>query len=119
VITEERLAERYTQAEAMDRDVVETLAIAPDGTVAAQSTIAAPRSLPDASQWGTYVHREHRGHSLGLAVKVANLRVVQAAHPHLRQVVTQNAETNAWMIAINEEMGYRPVEASLEMVRRF
>ena len=50
---------------------------------------------------------------------MANLRAVQATHPHLRRVATQNAETNRWMIAINEELGFVPVEASLEMVRTF
>lgn len=118
LVTLERLAERYVNAEAMGRDIYETLAISPDGVVAAQSTIAVPRQFPEAFQWGTYVHRDHRGHSLGLAVKVANLRAVQAAAPHLSRVETQNAETNQWMIAINEELGYSPVEASLEMVRR-
>lgn len=118
VITPERLAERYPMAEAMGRDVFETVALTPDGVVAAQTTLSVPHREPDAFQWGTFTHREHRGHSLGLAVKVANLRAAQAAHPHLRRVVTQNAETNQWMIAVNELMGYRRVEATVELVRR-
>ena len=97
-----------------------TVAVAPDGTVAAYSTIAVPPAggRTDASQWGTFVGREHRGRRLGMAVKAANLRAVQEAHPEIRRVVTQNAETNDWMVAINEEMGFEPVEASVEFVKR-
>ena len=53
------------------------------------------------------MHREHRGHRLGLATKAVNLRAVQAARSDLTLVVTQNAETNDYMVAINELMGFR------------
>ena len=118
VITPERFAERYAAAAAADRDLFETVAITPDGLVAAQTTMAVPRTTPDAFQWGTFVHREHRGHRLGLAVKAASQRAVQSRAPHIRRTVTQNAETNSWMIAINEQMGFVPVETSMEFVRR-
>ena len=117
-VTPQRLAERQATVTAMGWDLYETVAVTADGVVAAQSTLAAPRDNPDGHQWGTFVHREHRGHRLGLAVKVAGLRAVQRTSPHLTRVITQNAETNRWMIAINEELGYRPVEASVELVRR-
>ena len=94
------------------------MAITDDGLVAAHSTISVPgHGKTDASQWGTFVHREHRGHRLGLATKAANLLAVQRAHPAMRRIVTQNAETNQWMIAVNEQMGFEPVEASMEFVR--
>ncbi len=118
-ISPERFAENRASLVAAGRTMYETVAIAPDGTVAAQSTISVPPpGRLDASQWGTFVHREHRGRTLGLAVKAANLRAVAAAHPDLRRVVTQNAETNDWMVAINVEMGFEAVEASAEFVRR-
>ncbi len=63
-------------------------------------------------QWGTFVHREHRGHALGLATKAVNLRAVQAARDDLTLVTTQNAETNGYMVSINERMGFQPVEVS-------
>lgn len=117
-MTPERLDERLAASRAMGRDLYETVALAPDGTVAAQSTLSVPTDgTTTAWQWGTFVHREHRGRSLGLAVKTANLRAVQADHPGLRRVTTQNAETNEWMIAINELMGFRPVEVSAEFLR--
>lgn len=119
VITPERFAERYVAAAGADRDLFETVALTPDGVVAAQTTIAVSLTSPDAFQWGTFVHREHRGHRLGLAVKAANQRAVQARCPHVRRTTTQNAETNSWMIAINETMGFVPVEVSMEFVRRW
>lgn len=86
-ISPERFAESRACLVAAGRTMYETVAIAPDGTVAAQSTISVPPpGRQDASQWGTFVHREHRGRSLGLAVKTANLRAVQTAHPDMRRV---------------------------------
>ena len=120
VITPERYRENLTALVGAGRRISEALAIAPDGTVAAQSTLSVPPagSRTDVSQWGTFVHRDHRGRRLGLAVKAANLRAVQQAHPEMRRVVTQNAETNEWMVAINELMGFEPVEASVEFIQR-
>ncbi len=114
-----RLAERYATVAAMDWDLFETVAVTPEGVVAAQSTLAIPRDSADGHQWGTFVHREHRGHGLGLAVKTANLRAVQARCPHITRILTQNGETNDQMVAINEQLGFVPIEASAEFVRRF
>jgi hypothetical protein len=64
------------------------------------------------------VHREHRGHRLGLATKAINLRAVQTLRGDLTLVTTQNAETNDYMVAINERMGFRPIEVAAEYVKR-
>ena len=119
VYTPERYREMAASLAAGGRRMYETVAIAPDGTVAAQTTLSVPaEGRHDVAQWGTFVHREHRGKRLGLAVKVANLRAVQEAHPDMRRVSTQNAETNDQMVAINELMGFEPVEASVEFIKR-
>ncbi|GAA5030318.1 GNAT family N-acetyltransferase [Actinopolymorpha pittospori] len=60
-----------------------------------------------ASQGQTLVVREHRGNRLGLAVKVANLRAVQAAEPMVNRIGTATAEHNSAMIAINQELGFQ------------
>jgi GNAT superfamily N-acetyltransferase len=118
-MTPERFAERQATIKAMGRTALETLAIAPDGTVAAQSTLVAPLDGgTDVLQWGTFVHREHRGRRLGLATKAANLRALQQAFPDKQRIVTQNAETNQFMVSINVLMGFELVEASAEFVRR-
>lgn len=120
VMTPDRFRETEEAMIHAGRRIWCTVAVAPDGTVAAYSTISVPPQgqRTDASQWGTFVGREHRGRRLGMATKAANLLAVQAAHPDMRRVVTQNAETNDWMVSINEEMGFEPVEASVEMVKR-
>ncbi len=64
------------------------------------------------------MHREHRGHRLGLATKAVNLRAVQAARGDLTLVITQNGETNDYMVSINERMGFEPIEVSAEFVKR-
>jgi RimJ/RimL family protein N-acetyltransferase len=63
-----------------------------------------------AYQWGTLVRTDHRGHRLGLAVKVANVRLLQETQPQITTVVTFNADVNAPMVAVNERMGFRPVQ---------
>jgi GNAT superfamily N-acetyltransferase len=118
VMTPQRYAESIATVQAMGRSRYETLALTPDRLVVAQSTLAVP--LSDSTtvfQWGTFVHREHRGHALGLATKAVNLRAAQAARDDLTLVTTQNAETNGYMVAINERMGFAPVEVATEFVK--
>jgi GNAT superfamily N-acetyltransferase len=119
VMTPERFAEMIQSVRAMGRARYETVALTSDRQVVAQSTLAVP--LSDSTtvyQWGTFVHREHRGHKLGLAAKAVNLRAAQAFRHDLTLVTTQNAETNDFMVSINERMGFRPVEVAAEFVKR-
>jgi len=79
--------------------------------VVAFTKITVARSDPALGyQWGTLVATEHRGHRLGLAVKVANLRQLQVREPELRSIITWNAEVNEPMIAVNELLGYVAVQ---------
>lgn len=119
VMTPERFRSLRAELVAAGRTMLETVALTPERQVVAQSTLAVPLTgRTDVSQWGTFVHREHRGHRLGLAVKAAALAHLQAHHPQMRRIVTQNAETNDHMVAINELMGFVPVETSTEMLLR-
>lgn len=61
-----------------------------------------------ASQGDTVVHRDHRGHRLGLLLKAGNLRQLADRHPEARWVETSNAGDNAPMLAINDALGFRP-----------
>jgi len=70
-----------------------------------------------AYQWGTLVSPAHRGHRLGLAIKVANLRLLQRTHPQITTVVTYNADVNAHMVAVNERLGYRWLGRALALQR--
>jgi GNAT superfamily N-acetyltransferase len=66
---------------------------------------------PEIPSWGlqgmTAVARQHRGHRLGLLVKLAMLDLLAEAEPDLERIGTENAESNAYMIAVNEAIGYR------------
>jgi GNAT superfamily N-acetyltransferase len=75
--------------------------------------VAIPLGAPESAwQHDTLVVREHRGHGLGFALKVANLFAVAEGHPAVRMINTWNAEENAPMVAVNEEMGFRVVAHS-------
>ena len=58
----------------------------------------------------TIVDPPHRGHRLGLLVKLVNLDHTRAHEPGLAHVNTWNAQENSHMIAVNEAMGFRPVD---------
>jgi GNAT superfamily N-acetyltransferase len=69
--------------------------------------VAIPLGAPEYSwQHDTLVIREHRGHGLGLAMKVRNVVAVLDAHPEVQCISTWNAQDNKPMIAVNEEMGF-------------
>lgn len=66
---------------------------------------------PHMSCWAhqliTAVSRAHRGHRLGLLIKVAMLDLLAGAEPGLRHMSAGNARDNTHMAAINEEIGFR------------
>ena len=96
-----------------------TVALDARGEVVAYSDLATTVHEPGrAYQWGTLVRRAHRGHRLGLAVKVANLRLLQAECPEIDHVVTYNAEVNAHMVGVNELLGFRPTARLGEFQKR-
>jgi RimJ/RimL family protein N-acetyltransferase len=100
-----------------------------DGTaeVAALTQVTIdPAGAPGwAYQMLTAVTRPHRGHRLGLLVKVAMLEWLATAEPDLHHVMTFNAAANEHMIAVNEALGHRvsdyfqtlelPVEAAVRL----
>jgi len=72
-----------------------------------------PLDAGSAFQELTAVARPHRGHRLGLLVKVAMLELLAAHEPQLTQIVTLTAEENEHMIAINAELGFEVLERQL------
>lgn len=88
-----------------------TVALNESGETVAYTDLATTIHEPGrAYQWGTLVRQADRGHRLGIAVKVANLRLLQAERPDILRLTTYNAQINAHMVAVNELMGFRPVE---------
>ncbi|MND05557.1 hypothetical protein D3C83_264210 [compost metagenome] len=62
--------------------------------------------------------RAHRGHRLGLLLKIEMLRWFREEEPQVRWMDTGNAPDNAYMIAINETLGHRVVGSVIEWQRR-
>ena len=87
-----------------------TVAARHDGTgeLAALTQIGTDDGTPGwAFQQITAVSKEHRGHRLGLLVKVANLERLTSDDPSVRRILTGNAGANRYMIAINEMLGFQ------------
>jgi len=81
------------------------------GEVAGYTELAFdPCNDAHAWQWDTIVDPAHRGHRIGLVLKIENLRFVLTQEPALRTVSTFNAGSNDHMIAINEALGFRPFD---------
>lgn len=115
VITPEVLREREARFAEQGRTVYATIAVDAAGEAVAHSALCVPSGDPgNLYQWATLVRADHRGHRLGLATKVRNLRAVQRDHPDRTRVVTTNSEVNAPMVAINELLGFKPVELVAE-----
>lgn len=78
------------------------------GEAVAYTLIVCPPENPEvAYQEDTLVLTGHRGHRLGMRLKVANLRQLRALRAGVRRVYTWNADENAWMLAINTALGFR------------
>jgi GNAT superfamily N-acetyltransferase len=62
----------------------------------------------------TLVDPDHRGHRLGMLVKLDNLDHIRENRPQLNGIDTFNATENAFMLDINRAMGFRAVDAWME-----
>jgi len=71
-------------------------------------SVANDRTRP-VGQEDTLVLKEHRGHRLGMLLKVANLQELARYAPDAPLVYTFNAEENRPMLDVNEAVGFRPV----------
>ena len=111
-----RVDDRESRNALSGRHDVSAGAVSPDGHLVALTEVMVNERAPwRAFQSGTLVSRDHRGHHLGLAIKLANHRQVREAWPELRTLLTGNADVNAPMNAVNDALGYREVERCVEM----
>ena len=78
------------------------------------SFLDSDRASGRAQNVGTGVTPAFRGQGLGLLMKQCSL--VAAADAGIVRVMTQNDETNAPMMAINERLGYRPFSSGCSWV---
>lgn len=110
-----RLRDFERTVDAMGRDVFAAAAIDDAGELVGYTELGVPRaSAAVAYQFDTLVLPAHRGHGLGLRLKVANLRRLRELSPSTAMVVTWNAGTNVFMNRVNEALGF--VDTGLETV---
>ena len=119
VFTPERVA-RYENAQTARGHLLHRLVARhrDTGRAAGQSVVVVDLERPTlGEQHDTSVMRDHRGHRLGLYLKTAMLLWLREEQPQLETIDTGNAESNAHMIAINEQLGYRVMDRELELQR--
>ena len=77
-----------------------------DGSPAAHTVVAVDGRRPHVGeQHDTSVRPEHRGHRLGMRLKLELLEWLREVEPQLRLIDTWNQESNGHMIAVNDAIG--------------
>ena len=108
-------ADRFANKEALLLDAPMQLFTAaalhePSGRLGGFTRLNAPNDVSrTVNQWDTIVLREHRGHRLGMLLKVANLQLLERDAPGHPSVLTWNAEENRPMLGVNEAVGFVPI----------
>ncbi|MDA1366722.1 GNAT family N-acetyltransferase [Glycomyces algeriensis] len=115
-VTPEKLRGREAVYAAEGRVISHAVAIErATGEIVAWTEVAVDEGeYRDAHQAITIVDPGHRGHRLGLLLKLANLRQIRDRFPHVEYIWTDNADVNAPMIAINELLNYTTMDANAE-----
>ncbi|GLW71096.1 N-acetyltransferase [Kitasatospora phosalacinea] len=68
----------------------------------------------DAQHYGTAVQPAHRRRGLARAMKAEAIRWTRAEHPGITGLLTDTAEDNTDMLAVNRALGYRSTHRSVE-----
>ncbi|MFC4030252.1 GNAT family N-acetyltransferase [Streptomyces polygonati] len=80
-----------------------------DGSVAGYTELVLPADGSGiAQQYDTAALPGHRGHGLGLWMKAEMLRLTRSRYPEITEVMTDNADDNRHMLAVNTALGFRP-----------
>lgn len=88
------------------------------GELGGHTVVAVETERPTrAHQHDTTVAKAHRGHRLGLVLKATMMQRLLREEPQVRTVDTWNAESNSFMIAVNERLGYRVMGRSIDFQR--
>ena len=119
VWTAKRLRSGEDRAIAAGRTRLMAVAIEPGGRLCGFSDLRLDGETPrHAMVGGTLVLPEHRGHGLGLAMKLATHRLAIDLFPSCTTIETGNAGVNTAMNAVNDVLGYRVVERAIDVHRR-
>lgn len=90
-----------------------------DGALGGHTVVAVEDERPWLGfQEDTAVVRGHRGHRLGLRLKIEMLRRLATLEPQIELIDTWNAESNCHMLAVNDAIGCVVVGRTVEVQRR-
>jgi GNAT superfamily N-acetyltransferase len=105
-----RMDERRIEAQGLRYHTVAAVSRS-TGELAGLTELAVDPAEPRWAHQGlTAVARPHRGHRLGLLVKIAMLELLAEREPRLTHIITGNADRNDHMIAINATLGFRVLD---------
>jgi RimJ/RimL family protein N-acetyltransferase len=108
VVTPEQTRDWYQRLEVSGSVVHTALVRDPDGSIVGITDVRQNPYEPGLVRQGfTGVHPRARGRGLGKWLKAAMLQHVHGAHPDAVAVTTENAGSNAPMLAINTALGFR------------
>jgi RimJ/RimL family protein N-acetyltransferase len=85
------------------------IAVSDEGEVVGHTQLLFPSDGAEVYQWDTLVLPMHRGHGLGLALKVTAMQEAADLLEGRRRITTYNAAGNEPMIRVNEALGFRQV----------
>ena len=100
-----------------DRTPQVSVAVSDDGEVVGHTQLLFPAEGDEVYQWDTIVFPTHRGHALGLALKVATMQQAADLLEGRRRITTYNAAGNEPMIRVNEALGFRQIAWCAEYVK--
>jgi GNAT superfamily N-acetyltransferase len=115
VLTPDHMREYYARLEIGQDQLHTMLTREPDGVISAiTDTSWSPHRPAIIEQRFTGVRPDARGRGLGKWIKAAMLAHVHHLHPQAEWVTTENAGSNAPMLAINKKLGFKEFRAGTE-----
>lgn len=126
VITPEMFKEQYERWDQAKYEHHTIIAREPDGIISAMTDVRwMPAKEHYIEQMFTGVDPAARGRGLGKLIKAQMLQLIRGRYPDIHWVVTENAETNEAMLAINRRLGFnlykphRSYQIHLEKLEKF
>jgi GNAT superfamily N-acetyltransferase len=111
IMTPEMWRDLETKMAAREREILTYVARhKPSGRFAGYTNVCHKNLQPDlVEQWDTGVDPAHRNLGLGRWVKAAMALRLKETYPDVVRIDTENAGSNAPMLSINIEMGFKPI----------
>ena len=114
-LTPDHMREYYARPELGQDELHTIMTREPNGVLSAITDMSwTPHRAGVIEQRFTGVRPDARGRGLGKWIKAAMLRHVHELHPEAEWVTTENAGSNAPMLAINKKLGFKEFRAATE-----